>query len=84
MNKRHEHKQHQCEHEHMAYCRRCDVAYCEDCNREWKKPEPIRYSYTLPYKSFEPDRWYPVSPVWADQSTIWYGSTLVYNAHNHS
>lgn len=31
----HEHKS--CDHD-VKYCAHCDVAYCEKCNTEWKKP----------------------------------------------
>lgn len=24
-----------CEHKVLTYCKVCDVAYCEDCGREW-------------------------------------------------
>ena len=29
-----DHKHHACQHQ-LAYCQRCDVAYCALCGREW-------------------------------------------------
>ena len=34
-------------HHKMAYCYKCDVAYCEKCSKEWGQ----RAYYTYPYYS---------------------------------
>lgn len=32
-----------CAHENLAYCKVCDVVYCEDCGREWPSREVCAY-----------------------------------------
>lgn len=58
---KHEHK----EHEHtVAYCRVCDVAYCETCSQQWVnalKQWPIT--------------WNGVNAAWNRYPTIFKGNT---------
>lgn len=34
---RHDHVQHTCKHEHLAYCDTCKLVYCRDCGKEWRE-----------------------------------------------
>jgi hypothetical protein len=73
----HDHHNH-CDHE-MAYCARCDVAYCRKCSREWG-----RYVWTNPHP------WYPYTITWQGAG-LTQGTTTTYStanatpttAHNH-
>jgi len=38
---------HHCSHEHLGYCRDCDVTYCKDCKREWAT-NPFQLTQTPP------------------------------------
>lgn len=42
---KHNHHDH-CEHV-VKYCAKCDVAYCEKCNKEWR-PNTYQISWTTP------------------------------------
>lgn len=52
------HEHNDCEHE-LKYCKKCDVAYCEKCGKEWRN-----YNYTI---STYPN--YP-STTWLGDGTI--------------
>jgi hypothetical protein len=75
----HDHHNH-CDHE-MAYCARCDVAYCRKCSREWG-----RHYWT------NPSPWYPYTITWQGTGTgLTQGTTTTDStasatpttAHNH-
>ncbi len=54
----HEHKE--CEHE-LKYCSKCNVVYCEICNKEW-------YSYSITVSSPYTATWYNTQTI-SDKTT---------------
>lgn len=60
---RHEHLE--CEHKDLAYCKRCRIVYCKDCNKEWQ--EYTAFTYTIDTTRSVPMWTYPpnttVSPT---------------------
>ena len=52
MTNQHEHLE--CEHE-VKYCKKCDVAYCVKCGREWTGSKEY-YPYYWPIYPYEPYR----------------------------
>ncbi len=63
MTKKHErHVKHvHCEHEEVAFCGPCDVAYCKSCKQEWGECKMQHYPY---YWHFDTPT-VPTQPYWA-------------------
>lgn len=48
----------ECEHDHVRFCKKCQVVHCLDCNKEWRNNINWNYlgQYTTPsYPSYP---WY--------------------------
>lgn len=41
-----------CEHE-FKYCKKCDVVYCDKCQKEWKAQEAV-YIYNGTLTTYDP------------------------------
>jgi len=54
----HSHHHHDCDHA-LAFCRRCDVAYCTKCDRQWGT---LNYWYSAYY----PATTTTITPTWAN------------------
>lgn len=50
----HKHDHDECEHKNLKYCKKCDVIYCVNCDREWPSVK-WNYSYTQPYRTWTSD-----------------------------
>jgi len=56
----------ECKHEDVKYCQECQLAYCEDCGKEWKE----YYTWTdcptvMPYYPYS----YDTYPQWTYTTT---------------
>jgi len=47
------HDHHSCEHE-VKYCKKCDVAYCTKCGKEWYVQQYSYYPYGTTYTTGDP------------------------------
>jgi hypothetical protein len=79
MSKHHHHDC--CEHEDLAYCKVCKVAYCKDCGKEWRDNP----GYSL-YPHW-PNTWETPTVTWGNTcgtlTTADTNGTTVTTGHNH-